>query len=422
MGIKNLKLIDYIVIIIQFGYHLSILSSFVMMPYHIGIVAFMLLAYLIRFKRMVDPFKFIFSSRLFVIFLIICLFDIVQFLVTDIGLGLGKFVMTINFIVFANYLNELYNSLPINKKDEVLKPFVVYGVYNVIAIVIAAILIFLGVLSANSNPVAFSLMEDNLSNGSNYFFPGYLSIAIDVNRVLANIPVLTGLSHEPHVICFLVLPVVFLLIGKVKSLYGRFVIYALTGVILVVSMSTTAIFSFIIVLFVELIWSFGRTGKVSNIILLALVLFLSATYFIEVLTDTQLFMMNKIDTDTGSLNYSENLLKYVVTPKGFLGTGNKGVGNFFEGADSQIGFVTSFLDVLFYILIAVKTIKMVYSRDNITHYVGMACMYFAIHLLKVSFLVFNYPYLVFIMFIIERFTPNTRNIPSISQQNANYVR
>lgn len=421
MGIKNLKLIDYIVIIIQFGYHLSILSSFIMMPYHIGITAFMALAYVIRFKRIADPFEFVLKSKLFVIFFIICLFDILQFIVTDFGLGIGRAIITINFLLFVLYLDDIYKRLPDNEKTAILAPYTVYGVYNVVTIILAAALIFFGVLSATSNPIALSIMQDNIANESDYYFPGYLSVVIDINRVLANIPVLTGLSHEPHVLCFLVMPVAFLALGRIKSFVGRFIIYCAVVVLLIVSMSTTAITVFGIVILTEFIWSLGRTQKTSNILLMVIVIALAATYFVDVLSETQLFMINKFDTNTGSLDYSENLLKYVVTPTGFLGTGNKGSGDFFVGADTQIGFVTSFLDILFYIILCFKIVKLVLSKDNNTHYIGLACLYFALHLLKVSFLVFNYPYLVYVMFIIERFSQKTKNSPSLLQQNFNYL-
>ena len=404
MALKNLKIIDFIVIILQVGYPLTILSEMIMFPYHIGITAFMIITYLFRFKRKNDPFATILKSRLYVLFFFICLFDILQFLIMDFGLFVSKILLTVNYFLFLQYLNNMFNNISEGNKNRFFAPYMLYGVYNLMTILVAALLISLGVLSATSNPISFSFMDNNISMGASYYFPGFLSVALDNYRVLSDIPILMGLTHEPHVLCFLFLPVAFLLQCFLKKNLWRILIYVVTGMVLVISMSTTAIITFAAVLIVELVWNFGRTRRLSSIVIISLMAMLAVTYFPELLSDTQFFMTNKFDVDTGSLNYSENLLRYVVTPTGFLGTGNIGMGNFFERANSQIGFVTAILDVIFYFALCFKILRLINTKNDVTHYIGMASLYFALHLLKVSFLVFNYPYLIFMMFIIEKFS------------------
>lgn len=399
---KSIGLVDYLVIIIQIGYHLSIVSDWVVAKYNIGILVFMLITYLYRFRVLPINITVFSKNGLVSLFFIILLCDVFQSIFIDIGLFVGNVIFTLNCLLFAQYLYNIFNKLSMNEKYKLLHPYIVFGLYNVIVVIIAAILISTGLLNALSNPISAGVMENNIRiQDLHYYFPGYLSVLIDGYRVLESIPILTGLSHEPHTLCFLIMPICFMSMQRVTKPLLRLLILFSFIAVMVISMSTTAIIVFSVMYAIEALWNLGVSKKYSNIIVLLLLIVLVGKYFADLIDNTQFLMSSKIDTDTGSKAYSSNLLLYVVTPKALLGAGNMGVGDFFYGATNQIGLVTCVLDLLFYARLCLKVIRLVVSKNPELHYVGLGCLYFTAHALKVSFLVFGYPYLLFIVLIVD---------------------
>lgn len=403
------RIFDAFVIIVQVTFLLSFVKvvtiDIIPFGYRINLLLFMVIVNLIRFKNISIKIPSILkSSSIFYIYCLIFIFDVIQGAVfSDLGLAFARLMTFIDVLLFISYISKISND-----KDSLLhnylKVYDIYGLYNVAAVLLCAILISLGVLSATDNPVGYnSLTYDNIENNSTeYFFPGFLSIVNSSVRSLAvtGLPTFCGLSHEPHVLCFLVLPSFFFIQRKKMSVVLKTCIYVAYSMILLFTISTTAIAIFLSLIFIEIIWNTiisRKYGMALIIIIFISFIFYVGRDFISLLLDE---MIRKVTTETGSLEYSQAMLEYIISPHGILGNGNIVTGELTQILNNDVGFLTCILDLSFYIVFVVKTIKLVMSKDKGQHYIGLGLAYFAIHLLKVNILAFSYPYLAFMVFLL----------------------
>lgn len=403
--------LDWAVIIVETTYSLTIIRSFtfdsVFNNLNIGLVLFMMLAYLIRFGVSFKPIKEKKCRFLYLFLLVIYLVDVIQNLIhSDFASAGYAFFFMINTVLFYRYLYEIY----IGSKSEsildnqIVKPYISICLLNIALVIIAAILIVLGIIDATSNPMPINtLIEDNVNKGVEYYYPGGLSIALSYSRIFsdAGVPVLTGLSHEPHVLLFLVIPSFFLLFGRVTSLLWKIVLIASYASVLFISTSTTAVICLVLVLLIDIIWNSVITHNKKFIFIVGIIILVVAIWGSGQLVEMmQAEMYRKIFEETGSLDYTANLLTYVVTPRGILGQGNfpKGFGMDIDGF--QIGIVTFFLDIVFYCILLVNSIILILKKDIHFHYVGLASLYLLLHGLKLSVQLFSYPLFTFVIFLI----------------------
>lgn len=403
--------VDFLVILVNFSYGLSIIGGLVdIIPIrfvNIRLFVPLIVAYLFRFG-----FKFSFVSRinrfpLLLLWLLFVLFESLQGILLLKLAGVDMLINIAYYLVFMSYLYNMYCEHKGEKPFETItRPYRYYGLYNMVAIFIAAILIMTGLLSASSNDITdkFNLFSSNvLEKGINYCFPGYLTVCDPYEfRILAflNVPDLNGLSHETQALCYSIMPAFFLTLGLNVNSKTRstVLLYCLLIITLIIAPSATAMLCIMFAIVVEIGWK-CLIKKQSRILLLVAVFIVVALSVLgPILIEYSSFLDGKL-TDSSS-DYSKATLTYVVTPKSFLGDGiliskfGDDIGNV------DIGWLSCCFVLLFFSVIMIKTFLCIFSKDTIKHYIGMASLYFWLHSLKLSVQVFTYPYYIFILFLL----------------------
>lgn len=382
-------------------------------PYNLDLLLLSLICYFIRFGRKPLELMKLPKSSIIKILLLIYFFDFVQNLFEKPGLSFARIILMINIFIFLDYLYKSISTNSCMKRkplDIICSPYENYSAYNVLFAIICALFIFGGILSPTSNKMSInSLIQHNIGEGGDYYFPGYMSVALGGERALADIgiPVLTGLSHEPHVLFLIIGPAFFLLLRRLSdSRIKTFSLYIMYLIMIIIATSVTATLVFLFTLLIEQIYSFlVKKEMASGILFIAsigvfiLVIILYGGFVIEAMT---LMIESKTEAnyDNSSRDFSAELLKYMVTPKALFGSGNMpGVWGFGMSA-ANIGLITCVLDLYLYARLLFDVIKNVFSRNPVIHYIAMASFYFLLHIIKVGALVFNFVLLSFFVFLI----------------------
>lgn len=422
---KRVLYFDCLVILFQLCCNLSLVHAFVfdMIPLSIGnanLTLFMLLAYLLRFG---PRFRFISQigkkNQLIFLWIIVLLWEVFQgtlFFMEPYAMKGG--IMLIDYIFFMEYLYELVKEK--YTKDGLFyisRVYCFYDAYSVLILFISAILLSAGLLDPESNLIPVnSLTRGNVVEGgiNAYTFPGYLSVAEPEGRILDafNIPMLSGLSHEPHVYHYSILPAFFLLWYYLKKKGKKvffYILLFLTIVSLFVATSATSLLVFPVIMVLHVIWQFYQRRQITRIAFF--VLFCILIYYLLFLTmgDTlnkmALLLEGKLTDTGGSKDYSAVVLNYFVTPSSLFGHGIYGkLGLDVLKDDTGVGLISSFLIVGAYLVTVLKAIICVFSSNQTKHFIGLSCLYFLMHTLKVGSLTFRYPLFIFIIFILSMST------------------
>lgn len=412
----SLSIIDYLVIILESVYYLSILPALTIdllipLPHGINLAVLIIPLYFVRFKGEFLLIRRIKRFPLVLLYLFIIFFDAIQNLIIHPSTGIVVVVFFINIVFFLEYIFSLSFHAEKSKSSALtpFRPYLYYSYYNVFIVIFAAILIVAGIISATGVQLPkMEIVEDNIDLGQTYYFPGYLSVATLTNRIFSKdiIPMLTGLSHEPHVLGFLIVPAFFLFFAsRERKPVSTLVIYISYLIVLVIGQSMTAIMFFVLAVAIEFIWLFIVRKKYSTSIFLILLAGVIVFRAGDVVDGISAMILEKAGGNAyegeGSFGYTVQMLNYVVSSSSLLGYGNYPAGAGFSLGSCSPGWITGLLDIIFFVLLLIESIKLLVSKTSYYHYVGMACFYFLIHSLKVSFLVFHYPLLaMFIMLIV----------------------
>lgn len=416
---KNLlqSFIDAFIIVMQVTYGMSMLKVWLLdpfgLPFIYDITFLTILCYCLRFKK---KFRLILSGGFFLpkLLIVIYLLDFIQLLFkTFAGFALLRAFFLIDIYFFIEYMVSLYYECRSVKKDSIsilTKPYEIYSVYNVITVCICAILLMTGVLSATDNPVPEnSLLRGNMDTQT-YYFPGHLSLVMSSFRLLGflGVPVLTGLSHEPHVLWWIIGPSLYLLLDHYREKKGATLVFLIAFLFLsLLATSFIALAVFVATLMLEFFYSFFISKQKSGILLV----FLIAVSFFAIILLKNEFLMDALSLmvdekvnsgpEDGSMGYSVASLSYLFSPRALFGWGNVtnlGWGYELKGAD--IGIISFLLDMVLFISLYVRAFKLFFLKDAHKHYIGLACLYFLFHSLKLGTQVFTYPYFTFIVVLI----------------------
>lgn len=425
------KIIDGFIIIFQLSTYLSIFQDIFLgilsQPIkQIIIPCFFSVFLFIRFRNV----YFTLSNRFpnFVkLLIVIYLLDIIQLLIFKEGVSGGIFLLIfgiLNLLSFYLYLlnTYIYNSKLNNFNEDkiwcIINPYIYFCLYNVFVVLLSVILLSLEILNPNMNELSNSslinLGNNNIvDNGAIYYFPGFLSINLNITRLsfIPNIGLPTGLSHEPHILCFLILPSLFFIIAKPNySKITKISLLICYILVCVFSTSATVFLVLLIILFLEFLYVIYVKHNYLNVffflIALFVVLYFAKDQISSIYND---FVFIKVKTETDSMDYSKDMINYILKPTSILGRGNIIAPS--ELKNNSIGLFSSIFDSLIFLLILYQTIKLFLSKNHFEHYVGLGILYFLIHSLKVSYLLFSYPFLIFILTII--FIINNRREKSI---------
>lgn len=411
--------IDGFLIVIQVTYGMSMLKVWLLdpmnVPYYLDVTFITILIYNLRFK---SKYLLLSQKGLYLpkFFLFICLFDVFQSLFFNtLAFTFSRGVFMLNLYFFIEYLVSLYYEKPsnIDRLALLTKPYELYSAYNLIAICLCAVLILMGVLSSTDNPMTVnSLIKGNLENGNGnmYYFPGYLSLALSSFRLLSylDIPVLTGLSHEPHVIWWILGPTFFLFLDRFLEKKGASLFFIFIFLIIsLLATSFTALVVFVSVVLLECVYSFFISKRNSSFLIIFIIsistftiILLKNDFILDAMTLLLDEKMNDNSAET-SAGYSVSTWSYFASPGSLFGLGNVtdlGWGYQLKGAN--IGLITFLLDLVLFVVLYIKVFKLCISKNIHIHYIGMACLYFLFHSLKLGTQVFQYPYYAYIIVLI----------------------
>lgn len=405
---------DAFVILLHITFGMSLFYSWfhdpLGVPHRLDIFFVTLIAYLARFGSNFHLYRSK-HNTIFILFVILYVADIIQNVVLQPREGFLRIIVLADLVLFMEYVYSIYLET-IRKGRSTIETITMgyefYTFYNIVVTVLCASFIYTGVLSPYDNPlIDSSIINDNVNGGASYFFPGHLAISLNTFRGLSvlGIPLITGLSHEPHVLFYIVGPCFFFLLNRFSNrLLLTILLYFAVLLLLVISTSTTAILVFVIVFVIDSLYkiSIGKK-KIYNFLVLAIIviLFLWLASIGKEVVDTVVTMLDsKTNTDNSSKDVTTELISYMYTPHDILGYGNMPNVRYGEYGTVDIGFISCILDILFFVTLLVKTIKNVFSRDNRIHYCGMALLYFVCHNMKMGVQTFFFPYLSFFVVLV----------------------
>lgn len=274
--------------------------------------------------------------------------------------------------------------------------YIFYSLCNVIGVCLAFILILEGVLAPDSNNLDIKLITED--DGIAYF-PGYLTVIRpnDVERVsfLAFFGNFCGFSHEPNAVGYVCLPAFFILLYKCReyNFLIKIIVIILYALFFLITISATAFISITIVTLVGLFMAGRQKGGRKNWIVLAILICI-LVLFTSYIFETFPFILNKLTASGGSKDYSVDRISYAFTPETFMGTTV-----YTTSVDGDIGIVTMFLNLCYYISAGLLCLRMLNNRNREVFYYGLALLYFLCHSMKIIIMVYRYPYTVFIIFL-----------------------
>lgn len=415
----NFRLIDALFLLMHITYGMSMLKVWLLdaIPLR-GVYVLFLISIIIYPLRFGFRFRLLKAKNngIFWIFIMLYVADIIQNVSFNIEEVPYRFAFMLDLFLFMEYIYSLYlegKKRGKNSLNNVTKYYEYYNLYNIIVVFLCLILIIIGVLSSRDNPMHInSLIQGNVEVGGQYYFPGHLSLAIDSQRGLAifDLPVLTGLSHEPHVLFLFLGPCFFLFLLRTSNNTSlNLFLYFLYFALLVISTSASAIIVFGTVFIIDQLYKiFIDENKGRNIVALLFILGVLSIFLSKgglVFEDISTMMVNKVggDADIGSMgskSFSLAMLYYMVSPQSLLGRGNMPEGTGPEVLGQDIGYISCVLDLTFAFIYLFYTIKYVFNKDRQIHYYGMMFLYFFLHNLKMSVQSFNYPYISFFVVLL----------------------
>lgn len=375
------------------------------LPIRLSGLLFIMLCYFMRFGFSFPRIGPLLHKPLIMLFFIVLIWEIVQMAVNGNMELVGFMMRLLTYLVACMYFYRVTHNY--SDITSIIKPYSAYYIYCFAIVVLASIFLTVGVISPTDNELAESeLLRTNMSEGVKYYWPGFLSVVSSSGgRVIlwGDLPVFFGLSHEPHVFGHCTFPAFFLLLYLIKDKWFYSILaYISIFILLLLCFSSTSLISLLVTFLFGL--ATIRKSKVSlgyafSLIALAVALLYYFVSNFDIFNQIDLLFTSKLES--GSPDYSANLISYLLTPSGLFGTGiypsleNRG------SIGGNIGYISSLLIIVFEILFYYKTIKAVFSLQPICKYIGLSCVYFSIHSLKLGPLIFNYPMLLYMIIILS---------------------
>ena len=419
-------LFDFLYVIIAITYKLSILGNytidtFMNLDYNLGIYLFLVLGYLIRFQNIPNYIKFVERSKILKLFF---LSYIVGFLGNYAYRGIGaivSIVACVGFYFFIGYLYNIYNlyieRYSTDKIKNILTPYFIYSFYNIVVILIVSFLILMNLIDYRINPLDnnISLFAGHSSFDLNHYFPLNLSLVLDYNHIFSlwDFPVVTGLSHEPHILGFMMVPSLFFVLSYNVSNKIKYILLIIYTFIVIEISSTTVFLACIIIIAIEIFYrsSISKSYLSLSIIVLFITFLLVQFDFLTRLIWDEI--MNKTTGDsTSSMDYSVGMLEYVFTPTTLLGYGNMPPELGSKLRNYDIGFLSSLIDIAILYYFIKTAMRMIIKKDTFIHFMGMGCLYFILHGQKLYILLYSYPYFAMFIFIVALYETGMLEIPS----------
>jgi hypothetical protein len=415
-------ILDFLIIVINISNVITIIPYIIFSATSMGeclVYSFMmnLIYILFRFKlRIIFPENRTKRWAIF-FFLLFLLFEVIKYPLITTNKGsfeFSLFVFLNNFIFFILLYNcfiEYLHILGYRKAiNLVIYYYIIFCLYIIITTDFCWFLLNTEVISPYSNSVFWAIMNSNVSEAkAEYFFPGNLSILlITKSRIplLQEYGVLCGLSHEPHVVNFMISPSLFFIfsLNNKNNIITSLLIF-LYGLFFLITVSATNILTLLIVLlFIYILRSYNtKKSMILNNVLIFLIVFFIIILLENndnIVAEISNFLDSKLNptsTDSSSVEYSKERIFFTLKPSSVIG------GTIFSTSlDSErgdIGLIPCILNILFLSSFIFSIIKLLGSKDKNLFYIGIGVLYFLIHSSKTNLLNYIYPFTVFIIFI-----------------------
>lgn len=426
---KGTVLFDYIVIILGMSYGISILSQLFYVP-GLGMVvplcSFCVIAHIIRFGLRFPVLKKIINTPLFLLFFSIILLDFIQALF-NVNSGGNIANSSARIIYHLFYFSYIYNVFIGGGFNYLIKPYVGYSLYNIVVIVLMSFLIFIGIpwqqnqLGTN---VQLLLEDMNDGEGAVYYFPYFVSIVADYHQysIFPSLPGVTGLSHEPNVIMWIVTPALFMFFAyKNRPSVKWFYIISFVFLLLE-TFSTTAVLCVVAVFAVHIFWLSIKKRTFYFIIPILIAVMIIPFFFedeIQLIREIVTLKTSLDSSMSGSSDYGRKMFNYLFSFDRVFGYGNlpRSTGDVWEPVleSDGAGILTCIMDVSLYITLLYRSLKMTLSKNTGSHFIGLGFMYLLLHWLKHNYLIFGYPFLSY--FIIMVFFASQKKILLVKNAN-----
>lgn len=360
---------------------------------------------ILRFRKGI---KFSFDG-LFILFLTISLYNLANSAIQGtIAIGfIGVFLANITFYfllynLYCDYRNNynLEDTVSISTKGYVWLCF-----YQLFIVALFFVLVRSHAINLQINEITwdYDILADNASRvytPTRYFLPYYLSVLSldDMDRLpFLNLEGLSplGMFHEPHTMTYYVVPFLFLMHFLFRDRKKLLVLLDVLFVIyILVAASTTNI---LCTLAVILLWSLLKEKK----LIIVYVLMASTVVGLFQTIDSPIVELVRFKLESGSMEYSASTLDFAFTPKTFFGTDfydlsylEKGLNNY------DVGFIVFILNILFIIVLGYRTLRLCFSKDKLSMYVGLFSIYFMLHSAKLALRTYSLEMLMFVMFVV----------------------
>lgn len=341
------------------------------------------------------------------LFVLLILQFFISFSHSNITSAGAAFIFGANVYLFTLLVYSLYSDK--KRKNQFLffrNDYELFAGINVLLVCLAAVLMVSGIIFSMSNQIdyMFAQFSDNVENGgTNYFWPGYLTIQDNHDRLWPHHGSLLGLSFEPHVFSYLFVPASLMVLSDNKNKIMSIIIIIMSLACVFLSFSVTTILGLLFVFLLLVARSFfvKFDGKI-------VFFFLSFLFVIILLKDRLVnsvvleYINNKVSNDTSSLDYSTGNILDLLTPSSLFGNGIMLFSSSYNG-DLDPGWISTIFFVLFYIVTFSSTVKLLFlsSREDMLY--GAAISYFFFHGLKLanSVIVMPFTYLILVLLLLR---------------------
>ena len=305
-------------------------------------------------------------------------------------------ILLINFTFFF-ILSNKYNQ--IQTISSIIAPYKFIGIYTATASVFVFILLTFGIIDIYSfqlDPYDFDMFERNAADQKfDLFYPLWLTFVTSIDRgvpFFGEFGSFTGLCHEPHISTLLATPALFFTLANLRKhsmlLSLAFVFYSLIAT----SVTNIILLPLCVIIYYFLVGS-SRIAK-ATIIVVGVLLLLSYELLID-LFGLQIVLL-KFEVGNTSQATTSDLLTYMYSPQSFWGTGV--MVNYVNSHSTDIGFISFLLIVIYQVSFYYGLIRL-FLQKNIYSIYAIGILYFALHSIKLGQMAFQYPYLLFVLFV-----------------------
>jgi hypothetical protein len=425
MLLKNLKLssiklfliIDSIIIFINISNSYSIIPYLLFFQYSravntILITIINVIYILLRFKtKIYMPLHILFG-----LYIVINLTNILSGLISNTfqPTWLAYLFANVSFYFILFNLFKEYSNFDFAKRISlILRGYLWLVIINLLSVLILFVLIYFLDFDPLVNNVnnKMDLFLDNVIRGrglTTYYFP--MNISIIYSGAFIRIPflqshgIICGLYHEPHIITFMITPALFVLLSTIKNWFSRILIFSAFIMVFLLAASTTNIFALIVCLIVVIFNKF-RT----NIILPASLILLSITIFS--LIDENLYSFIFSQLQSGSRDYSVSTISFAFNPVTLLGTNFFNQSYLFDSTRNyDVGYINFTINIIFLLVLIFHNIKLLISKNSTYQVIGLFCLYFLLHSMKVAMVTYSLSFLMMVIFLLSIYSKELDNL------------